>query len=52
MVDIEVKTYTTVIRAHPNAGRMQLARVGDYRNVVTKGKFPEQRQQRVTASLF
>ena len=39
MADFEVKTYPIVIEAHPNADRLELARVGDYRSVVAKGQF-------------
>lgn len=39
MSKFEVKVYKLIIEEHPNADRLELARVGDYRSIVGKGQF-------------
>lgn len=39
MATFECKVYRLVIEPHPNADRLELARVGDYRSIVGKGQY-------------
>ncbi len=39
MATFEVKVYKLTIEEHPNADALEIARVGDYRSIVTKGQF-------------
>lgn len=39
MAEFEAKVYELEIEEHPNADRLELARVGDYRSIVLKGQF-------------
>lgn len=39
MAEFEAKVYKLTIEEHPNADRLELARVGDYRSIVQKGQF-------------
>lgn len=39
MAEFEVKVYKLTIEKHPNADRLELAVVGDYRSIVMKGQF-------------
>ena len=39
MAEFEAKVYRLTIEPHPNADRLELAVVGDYRSIVPKGEF-------------
>ncbi len=39
MAEFEVKVYKLTIEEHPNADRLELAGVGDFRSIVMKGQF-------------
>ena len=39
MAEFEAKVYKLIIEPHPNADRLELAVVGDYRSIVMKGQF-------------
>ena len=39
MAEFEVRTYPIIIEEHPNADQLELARIGDYRSIIQKGKF-------------
>lgn len=39
MAEFEAKVYRLEIEEHPNADRLELARVGDYRSIVLKDQF-------------
>lgn len=39
MAEFEVKVYRLTIEDHPNADKIELAGVGDYRSIVMKGQF-------------
>lgn len=39
MAEFETKVYKLTIEEHPNADRLELARVGDYHSIVLKDQF-------------
>lgn len=41
MASFETKVYRLEIEEHPNADRLELAKIGDYRSIVLKGQFKD-----------